>query len=180
MEEKVVLVNEQNQVLGEMLKSKVHTLNTPLHRGFSCFWFNSKQQLLLQQRSRFKKTWPLTWSNSCCGHPALNEENEDAVKRRLSFELNLTPKKNLKISDYRYSFVKDGIMENEICPIFVAFGEQDPILNPQEVENIKWVNWSDFLEEVKLEPKKYSPWCVQEAQILGNSPKFLKFLESLI
>jgi len=67
--EKVVLVDEENNVLGTTDKSTVHTANTPLHRGFSAFIFNSKQEILLQQRSKYKKTWPLVWSNSCCGHP---------------------------------------------------------------------------------------------------------------
>ena len=88
-EEHVVLVDENNVVLGTTPKATVHTDNTPLHRGFSVFLFNDKNELLLQQRSHLKKTWPLAWSNSCCGHPALNESNEDAVKRRVQFELGI-------------------------------------------------------------------------------------------
>ena len=89
MEEKVVLVDEENNVLGEMLKSEVHSDKTPLHRAFSVFLFDENNQLLLQQRSSKKKTWPLIWSNSCCGHPFLDETNETAIKRRCSDELGI-------------------------------------------------------------------------------------------
>jgi isopentenyl-diphosphate Delta-isomerase len=179
-EEKVVLVNEKNEVLGEMLKSKVHTKNTPLHRGFSCFWFNQKGELLLQQRSKFKKTWPLVWSNSCCGHPLLNENSILASKRRLKFELDLTPEKIIEIfPNYRYCFVKDGVMENEICPILVAFGEFSPKKNPAEVENVKFIKWSSFLDEINQNPKKYSPWCVEETHLLAGNKVFLNFLNKI-
>jgi isopentenyl-diphosphate delta-isomerase len=67
--ELVVLVDENNTVLGTMPKSEVHGAETPLHRAFSIFLFNAEKKLLLQQRSHVKKTWPLAWSNSCCGHP---------------------------------------------------------------------------------------------------------------
>jgi isopentenyl-diphosphate delta-isomerase len=67
--EEVVLVDEENNILGTMPKSLVHGEKTPLHRAFSAFIFNYDKKLLLQQRSHVKKTWPLAWSNSCCGHP---------------------------------------------------------------------------------------------------------------
>lgn len=75
MEEHVVLVNENNEVLGTAPKATVHTNNTPLHKAFSCFIFNSQGQLLLQQRSHIKNL-ALVWSNSVCGHPSLNEDNK--------------------------------------------------------------------------------------------------------
>lgn len=40
-----------------------------LHRAFSVFLFNSKDQLLLQQRASEKITFPDMWTNTCCSHP---------------------------------------------------------------------------------------------------------------
>jgi len=56
-----VLVDEHNQPIGQAEKIAIHNENTPLHRGFSVFLFNKKGELLLQQRSSKKKTWPLIW-----------------------------------------------------------------------------------------------------------------------
>lgn len=181
MEEKVVLVDEDNNVLGEMLKSEVHSLNTPLHRAFSLFIFNKKGELLLQQRSSKKKTWPLVWSNSCCGHPFLNESNEKAASRRsfdeLGLELNFED--IIEMSPYRYCFVREGMMENEICPILITFYEGDVNnFNTDEVENVKWIKWEDWLVEVKENSSEYSEWCVEETLILEESKKFNSLLSS--
>jgi isopentenyl-diphosphate delta-isomerase len=167
--ELVVLVDENNVILGTMPKSEVHGAVTPLHRAFSIFIFNSEKKLLLQQRSHVKKTWPLAWSNSCCGHPWLDESNIDAVKRRVRDELGMSISWAEEASPYRYQFTKDGVMENEICPIHIGYTGDEPIINPDEVEAIEWISWTDFLEEIKNNTNKYSPWCVEEAMILEKS-----------
>lgn len=40
-----------------------------LHRAFSVFLFNDKNELLLQQRASEKITFPDMWTNTCCSHP---------------------------------------------------------------------------------------------------------------
>lgn len=169
IKEEVVLVDEQNNVLGTMPKAEVHGKETPLHRAFSVFIFNSKGELLLQQRSAKKKTWPLVWSNSCCGHPGLNESNVECAKRRLKFELGLEAEDIWEAVPYRYQFSKDGVMENEICPVLVGSCKDEPRTNPDEVEAVKWIEWSDFLKDIQKNPEKYSPWCAEEADILEKN-----------
>ena len=174
--EEVILVDEGNSVLGTMPKSLVHGATTPLHRGFSLFLFNRAGQLLLQQRCELKQTWPLSWSNSVCGHPALDESNTDAAKRRLAQELGMTALHIEEIAPYRYTFVRDGVMENEICPILAGFTDNEPTPNPEEVEATKWIAWSDFLEEVKTRPGFYSEWCEEETRILAAHTGFKELM----
>jgi len=177
MIEHVVLVDEQNNVLGTMPKNKVHGKKTPLHRAFSCFLFRKKdKKLLLQQRSSQKTAWPLIWSNSCCGHPQLNETNINAAKRRLKDELGIEPVFLEEVAPYRYCFSRDGIMENEICPIIVGITDQEPNINLKEVEKIKWIDWEDFLSEIEIQD--YSPWCREESKILNNNERFKKLIFS--
>lgn len=181
IEEYVVLVDKNNNVLGTSPKLATHNANTPLHRGFSAFLFNSRGELLLQQRSRKKKTWPLVWSNSVCGHPMLNEKNEDAVKRRIKFELGLVLNKVYEIlPDFSYKAELNGIVENEICPVFVGFTDKKPAINKDEVENIRWVKWQDFLKEIDGHPGEYSIWCEQEAKLLAKNEEFLQLYEKNI
>ncbi len=174
--EVVVLVDEKNNVLGTSPKSSVHTAATPLHRGFSFFLFDQAGRILLQQRSHTKKTWPLVWSNSVCGHPALNETNVDAAKRRLAHELRMSATHIEEISPYRYTFVRDGVMENEICPILAGFTLDQPKPNADEVEATRWVPWSEFLEELRSRPGFYSEWCEEEARILETHPRLQDML----
>lgn len=172
MKEEVVLIDENNTVLGTMPKEEVHHESTPLHRAFSSFIFNRKGDLLIQQRSHNKKTWPFVWSNTCCGHPKMNESNTEAAKRRLKEELGISAEKLEEISPYRYQFVQNGIMENEICPILVGFTDDNPKTNKDEVEDTQWIKWEEFLKEIDAYPGKYSPWCMEQAKILAQNKKF--------
>lgn len=170
----VVLVDKQNRVISTAPKLETHNENTPLHRGFSVFLFNSKGELLLQQRSHTKKTWPLVWSNSVCGHPMLNESNSEAAKRRLRFELGLDLNNIQEIlPDFSYKAEMNGIVENELCPVIIAFTDIEPVINRNEVENVKWIKWNDFLNEIKTKPGTYSVWCEQEAKLLSKNERFL-------
>ncbi|PIT89137.1 MAG: isopentenyl-diphosphate Delta-isomerase [Candidatus Levybacteria bacterium CG10_big_fil_rev_8_21_14_0_10_36_7] len=179
MIENVVLVDEENKILGIMPKSEVHQKGTPLHRAFSIFVFNEYGELLLQQRSSKKKTWPLVWSNSCCGHPQIDESNIDAARRRLFDELGIKLDVIEEVSPYRYKFSRDGIMENEICPILVGFVNKSTFIkvNSDEVENIRWVKWSDWLKDVEKKFNGYSPWCIEETFILSKNKKFKQLLD---
>jgi isopentenyl-diphosphate delta-isomerase len=115
------------------------------------------------------------WSNSCCGHPKLNETNADAAKRHLEDELNITNVEVFEIiSDYRYKVEMNGIFENEICPILVCFTDQKPILNKTEVEATRWIAWNDFLKEVEDKNSNYSLWAKEEAMLLSQNEKFKK------
>lgn len=179
MEEYVVLVNEKNLPIGTMPKLEAHHANTPLHRGFSLFLFNKKGELLLQQRSLKKITWPGVWSNSVCGHPTLDEAPVDAAKRRLAFELGINNAKlKLFLPDYRYQVEKDGIMENEFCPVMAGISEEQPQLNPNEVQAIRWIPWVNWLWEVKNHSSHYSEWCVEETLLLNKNKAFTAFLKS--
>lgn len=167
MDELVVLVDELNTILGTKPKDEVHTTDTPLHRGFSLFLFNSKNELLLTKRSKHKKTFPGVWTNTACGHPLPEEEPVDAAKRRLKDELGIEEVDVKEIAPYRYRFSDaNGIVENEICPILVAHGDADPHPTAKEVDDWKWVEWKDFLEDIKKLPQQYSPWSIEEANLL--------------
>lgn len=178
MNEYVILVNAQNEVLGTSEKLSTHHADTPLHRGISVFLFDKKGNLLLQQRSHTKKTWPLVWTNSCCGHPTLDETSVDTAKRRLSYELGITEVEIAVIlPDYRYRFERQGIYENELCPVMTAVTNQQPTINPNEVEAVKWISWKQWLQEVENNPQRYSQWCVEETTLLSMDKEFHRFLQ---
>ncbi len=173
----VVLVDKHNKVLGTSPKLTTHNKNTPLHRGFSLFLFNPKGELLLQQRSKKKKTWPLVWSNSCCGHPRLNESNIDAAKRRVRFELGIELTEIHEIlPNFSYKVEKDAVVENEICPVLVGFTNKEPIINKDEVNDIAWIQWNKFTKDINNNRDKYSKWCILEVDELLKNKKFKSIL----
>ncbi len=173
--EYVVLVDEQNKEIGTSPKDQVHSDHTPLHRGFSLFLFNSKKELLITRRAFTKKTFYGMWTNTVCGHPAPGESTLDAARRRLKEELHIEGLEIKEIAPYRYRFTDmNGIVENEICPILVAFGEVKPKVNSKEVASWKWISWSDFISDTHLNPTSYSPWCIEEAAILQQKDPGLR------
>lgn len=101
----------------------------------------------------------------------LGESNVDAARRRLRAELDLHPTVLEEVAPYRYCFTRDGMMENEICPILVALVEAEPVPNPDEVHQVRWVAWDSFLEEVGRNAAGFSEWCVEEARILQRTPR---------
>ena len=72
-DEPLVLVDSADHDQGFLDKASCHDGDGVLHRAFSVFLFNSKLELLLQQRSGQKRLWPMWWSNSCCSHPRKGE-----------------------------------------------------------------------------------------------------------
>lgn len=176
----IVMVDENDRPLSTERKLPAHNKDTKRHRAFSVFLFNEKGELLLQQRALTKKTWPGVWSNSCCGHVMLHETIEDAAKRRLKYELRISNVKlDIMLPDFRYRAEKDGVVENEICPVLVGFCSQEPRPNPQEVHSTKWVDWTRFVDDVNDPANGFSPWAVEEVQLLAKEPRFESFLNGL-
>ena len=166
--ESVVLLDEAGAAIGTADKASVHGPDTPLHLAFSCYVFDSKARLLVTQRALHKKTWGGAWTNSCCGHPAPEEDISEAVRRRVGQELGLElDDVRLVLPAFRYRAVMpDGTVENEMCPVFVATTTDQVQLDPDEVEAATWVPWVEFRSEVLSGDRDVSPWCVEQVAAL--------------
>jgi isopentenyl-diphosphate delta-isomerase len=172
-DELVVLVDDDDRVVGTAGKRETHHADTPLHRGFSVFLFNRQGEFLMQQRAFSKKTWPGVWSNSCCGHPMLDETVTAAAARRIEYELGLTAiDLEIALPDFRYRAAKEGVVENELCPVLIGVAHGEPIPNPSEVEQVKWVNWAEFVVSLDDPETDISPWAIEEVRLLCGSEIF--------
>ena len=144
-----------------------------MHLGFSCHVVDRRGRVLLTRRAAAKATWPGTWSNGCCGHPQPGETLRTAVTRRLWQELGLTARgMGMAISDFTYRAVMDnGMVEHEVCPVVVAEIDSEPSLNPAEVDDASWVDWSALCDRAQQEPETLSPWSVSQiAQLRRLAP----------
>lgn len=158
--DEVILVDEQGQPLGSAPRLDVHTTETPLHQAFSLYLYDDEGRVLITRRALSKVTWPGVWTNACCGHPRPGEPLGDAVRRRLDEELGLQVEDlQLVLPDFRYRAVDaSGIVEHELCPVFVgrASGALSP--DPDEVAEHAWVDWHDLVVAARATPEVYSPW----------------------
>ena len=134
--EHVVLVDEQDQVLGTEEKMKAHQLAL-LHRAFSVFVLNSNNEIMLQQRAHHKYHSPLLWTNTCCSHQREGETNIQAGTRRLREEMGFeTELKELFHFIYKAPF-DNGLTEHELDHVMIGYYNEEPLINNDEVENWK-------------------------------------------
>jgi isopentenyl-diphosphate delta-isomerase len=155
--ELVVLLDEDGHATGTADKATVHHERTPLHLAFSAYVFDSQNRFLLTRRALSKRTWPGVWTNSCCGHPGPNEGMTATVARRLQDELGLEAKEiDLVLPRFRYRAVMpDGVVENEMCPVYRVTVTGDPSPDPAEVMDFEWVEWPPA-------GRALSPWATRQ------------------
>ena len=156
-EEHVILVNEKDEPIGLMPKMEAHE-KAVLHRAFSVFILNSKNEIMLQQRAAHKYHSPLLWTNTCCSHQREGETNIIAGSRRLREEMGFKAElKELFSFIYKAPF-DNGLTEHELDHVMIGYYDGEPELNPDEAENWKWMAIEDVKEDMKLRPEIYTVW----------------------
>jgi isopentenyl-diphosphate delta-isomerase len=153
----VILVDEQDNDIGVMEKLQAHEQGL-LHRAFSIFIFNDKDELLLQQRALSKYHSAGLWTNTCCSHPRPNETIKDAANRRLYEEMGLSCDLKIKTNFiYKTSF-DNGLTEHELDYVLLGSTNQNPMINTDEVENYKWISLKDVKMDMISNPNHYTFW----------------------
>lgn len=158
MNDKLILVDEEDNTIGFEEKLNCHLGDGKRHRAFSVYILNNKNELLIQKRADDKLLWPGYWANSCCSHPRKGESRVDAAKRRLIEELGFTcDVKMLFKYKYQAKFKNVG-SENEYNAVLFGIynGEVKP--NPSEVAEWKWVSLNWLKKDIINNKNKYAPW----------------------
>lgn len=156
-EENVILVNEKDEQIGLMPKMEAHE-KALLHRAFSVFVFNKKNELMLQQRASHKYHSPLLWTNTCCSHQREGETNIEAGKRRLQEEMGFETGLEDTISFIYKAPFDNGLTEHEFDHILVGNFEDEPNINPDEVAAWKWMPLEEVKEDMINHPGLYTEW----------------------
>lgn len=157
MEEQVILVNEKDEPIGLIGKMEAHEKGL-LHRAFSVFVFNSKQEVLLQQRAACKYHSPNLWTNTCCSHPRAGETNQQAGERRLQEEMGLqVPLQEVFSFIYKAPF-DNGLTEHEYDHVLIGYSDAQPQINPEEVASWKWISLEAIKEDILQVPERYTAW----------------------
>ena len=171
--ESLILVNDFDEQIGHQDKLTCHLNHGLLHRAFSLFIFNDVGELLLQQRSQYKKLWPLYWSNSCCSHPRYGESMDAAINRRLYQELGIKAELNYV---YKFKYQVDYLdvgAEHELCSVFIGKSTEKVRINNNEIANWRFIKPYDLIDEIAKD--HITPWFKLEWQMLIT--KYLDILQ---
>ncbi|KAI6243454.1 NUDIX hydrolase domain containing protein [Aphelenchoides fujianensis] len=174
LNERCILVDEADNVVGHATKAECHRTETAaLHRAFSVFLFTSDRRLLLQKRAATKITFPSVWTNTCCSHPLhVPEELETgsqaigvrrAAIRKLKHELNiggLHADQLDVVGRILYKADSDAEwMEHELDYVLIGrHFDADVRPNPDEVADVELVT-PERLERMFADDRhRFSPW----------------------
>ena len=157
IEEKVILVNELDEQIGLMPKMEAHE-KALLHRAFSVFVFNEKNELLLQQRALDKYHSPGLWTNTCCSHQRNGESNIEAGKRRLFEEMGFVTELTEATSFIYKAPFDNGLTEHEYDHVMIGYYSEEPKINLDEVASWKWMTLEAVKEDMLLNPNDYTVW----------------------
>jgi len=167
MQQEVILVNEQDEPIGVMEKIAAHE-KALLHRAFSVFIFNSKGEMLLQQRALDKYHSPGLWTNACCSHPNPGETTDAAALRRLAEELGFTtPVKKAFHFTYKAPF-DNGLTEYEFDHVYIGHYDGMILPHPEEVADYRFINLSALENEISDKPSSFTAWFLLAYPLLKD------------
>lgn len=155
--EKVILVNEQDEAIGEMEKMEAHEKGL-LHRAFSVFVFNDNNELLLQKRASSKYHSGGLWSNSCCSHPRKGETIVDAGMRRLTEEMGFSVPLEAVFTFIYKAELDNSLTEHEFDHVLIGRFSDAPVINLDEVEDWKYIDLDALSDDMNLHPENYTEW----------------------
>lgn len=157
VKQQVILVDKNNRKIGVEEKIKAHK-EGDLHRAFSIFIFNSREELLIQQRAKTKYHSGGLWSNTVCSHPKPGETYNKAVHRRLEEEMAFDCKLKKLFCFIYNTGVVNCLIENEYDCVFIGKFDGKPKPNPKEIMNHKWISVKELKQDIIKNPNKYTVW----------------------
>lgn len=167
----VILVDNNDNPIGKATKIEAHS-SPLLHRAFSIFLYQ-EDKLLIQQRAFHKYHSGGLWANTCCSHPVDNLGITLDAEQRLFEETGIKCKvKEVFCFKYKHKF-RENLYENEYDHVMVGEFNGKFNLNPDEVEDMRWITFSEVEKELSEKPEIFAPWFVIAA------PRVIEYLRSM-
>ncbi len=157
MNEHVIVVNPYDHQIGTMEKLEAHRSGT-LHRAISIILFNKKREMFLQKRAKGKYHSAGLWSNACCSHPRPGEQTNDAAQRRTKEELGIDVPLSFAYSFIYKATLDNNLTEHELDHVYIGIAEDGFKINPEEIEDWKYLSLDKIKEDIQLNPSKYTYW----------------------
>jgi len=155
MDELCIEVDKNNKKIGLRPLTDFYT-GKFIHRSVHLLLFNSKDEMLIQKRSKNKKLYPHLYTYSVSGF-VNNESYEDCIKHEMKEEIGIsTPVKLLFI--YK-NFDK---WDKSFHALFIGKIKNDKKITPdkKEMSSIKWITLEELKKDILKKPNNYVPHVV--------------------
>lgn len=124
------------------------------HKAVVVFIINSKNQVLLQKRSKSKRMWPDMWDVTAGGHVDAGEFGFQSVLRECEEELGIKLNKEdlTFIGSSLSENIKGDIVNKHFNEYYIANKEVDETklhLQEEEVSEVKWIDKDEIIKKIK-------------------------------
>jgi isopentenyldiphosphate isomerase len=153
--EYIDILDEKGNKTGKVKsKSDVHR-DGDWHRTVHVWFINSKEEILLQLRSKYKETHPNCWDISAAGHMSSGEDSITSAMREIEEELGITinPNElNFIGTVTQHKFLDNNIINYEFNDVYIVKADLDLStlkLQEKEVNEVKYLPKEEFKKWVQ-------------------------------
>lgn len=150
VEELFDIVDERDQVIGQMPRSQVHT-EKRLHRAVHVFVFKSSGELLIHLRSPDKDEQPNTWTSSASGHLSAGEDYTETAHRELEEEVGLTGE-----LEFLHKFEACPETSFEFTALYKLVSDEEPTFDPVEITCGEYVTLEELKRRIDANRESFS------------------------
>lgn len=168
-DEPIVLVDDFGRPVGYDTSLRAHTDDTPLHLGYLCFLADDEGRVLATRRSDQAALFPGLYTCSVRGHLVAAEPATGAIARRVAIELGLLlVGLRLVLPAFRFRAAVDGIVDHELCPVFLARARGELTLDPTVTAEATWVPWPQYRDSLLYARRRAAPWTTLAVAALSR------------
>jgi len=160
LEQTLILVDNNDRILGYAPRSVCHTGKGRRHRAFVVVLYNSRGEILLQKRKHalFSNMWDLTGASHPVRLRTRNESYAEAAARCVRDEFGIRGVSFRKLGAFNYFAQQGKKCENEHCALIVGKYDGKVKVNPKVAYGFKWAGLRATLHEIRKKPKSFVMW----------------------
>lgn len=165
MDELLDIVDLNDKVIGQKLRSEIYFQKLSNFRVVNAFLINDHGQLWIPRRSANKRIFPLCLDTSMGGHVSSGESYEDAFKRELMEELNI----NANLTAYKHIATLNPKQNNTsaFMQVYLIHTNDTPDYNKDDFIEYFWLKPEELLNRLNKGDKSKS-----------DLPKIINFIIS--
>jgi len=171
LEQTLILVDNNDRILGYAPRSVCHTGKGRRHRAFVVALYNNNGMLLLQRRKHdlFSNMWDLTGASHPLRLKSRNETYSEAATRCVKTEFGISGVHFRRIGAFNYFAPQGKKCENEHCAVIV--GRYDGKVRPNHnvAYGFRWVTLRETLTEIRKKPESFVMWARLGAKVIKNN-----------